>query len=365
MRHFGVPRIVAVAAGMILLAAAGCHHLPVHEMPAATVNRKAIVDKLRTFLFDSLDAELTTYNRQEGNDPRQEMNIIAAFAAFDSDSPLISLQVQKWAEKAPQSRMAALARASSLIGKAYRWSEATPTPSSAEGQQIGQNLADATRMIDRALASDPKLGIAYALRIKAARVRRDKPAFERAVNDGLAHAPGSFAVREQIMYGLRPRWLGSQAEMRRFAQSSQEFTNRNPAMRFLNGWVALDTGDALAEGKHWHDAIAAYSEALKAGGEYWVTYRRRANAYYALQRWGDAVADGRRAELLFPDNSDVLRLLAWASAKQHDPVDAIGWLSLLMVFEPPDASMFGLLATDQQDLIAQGKTNAPMPKYIR
>jgi tetratricopeptide (TPR) repeat protein len=355
---------------MILLAAAGCNHplvqkMPVQEMPAATVNRKAIVEKLRTFLFDSLDVELAAYIRQEENDPRQEMNVIAAFAAFDSDSPLISLQVQKWVEAAPQSRMAALARASSLIGTAYRWSEAAPTRASAETQRIGEKLDEANQMIDRALASDPNLGIAYALRIKAARVRRDKPAFERAVTDGLAHSPGSFAVREQIMYGLRPRWLGSQAEMRRFAQSSQEFTNRNPAMRFLNGWVALDTGDALAEGNRWNDAIASYSEALKAGGEYWVTYRRRANAYYALQRWGDAVADGRRAEVLFPDNSDVLRLLAWASAEQHHPVDAIGWLALLMNFEPPDASIIGLLMTDRQDLIAQGKANAPMPEYIR
>jgi len=358
---------VAVASGFTL-AAAGCQERQMPAamlMPAATVNRRGIVDKLRTFRFDSLDAELAGYIRQDENDSRSEMNVIAAFAAFDPDSRLVAQQVSKWAQTAPQSRMAALALASNLIGTAYRWIEGRPNLTGAEKQQIDQYFGEADRAIDRVLAGDAHLGIAHALRIKAARVRRDKPAFERAEADGLAHAPDSFAVREQIMYGLRPQWLGSQTEMRSFARSSQDYADRNPSMRFLNGWIALDTGDALADGNHWNEAVAAYSEALKSGGEYWVSYRRRANAYYSLQRWDDAVVDGRRAEELFPDNVEVLRLLAWASAKQHRPVDAIGWLSLLLMFETPDASTFSLLQIDQQDLIKQGKSNDPMPDYIR
>src|SRR4029077_18333402 len=151
---------------------------------------------------------------------------------------------------------------------------------------------------------------------------------------------------------------GSQTEMRSFAQDSQSYAARNPAMGFLNGWVALDSADALADQGRWNEAIDSYTQAIKLGGEYWTAYRRRANAYYAMQRWYEAIADGRQAEVLFPQNSEVLRLLAMANAQNHNPVDSIGWLTLLFQFEGLDATTGQLVASNRQELIDQHKGNA-------
>jgi tetratricopeptide (TPR) repeat protein len=98
----------------------------------------------------------------------------------------------------------------------------------------------------------------------------------------------------------------------------QYYAPQNPAMQFLKGWVTLDEGDTLADQHKWPEAIDKYTQAIQLGGEYWTSYRRRSAAYYATQQWQKAVADGMRANDLYP-NSESLKLLAFATARLDQP----------------------------------------------
>lgn len=169
--------------------------------------------------------------------------------------------------------------------------------------------------------------------------------------------PNSFAVREQIMYALRPRWGGTRKQMQQFADSSQEYAPENPAMQFLEGWVTLDEGDDLADQGQWPSAVEKYSQAIQTGGEYWTAYRRRAAAWYAMQQWQKAVDDGTRSNDLYPGYSETLVLLASATGRLNEPEPSILYLGEYMRYEMPQPELMDLLKSDQAELKAQGKQN--------
>ena len=222
---------------------------------------------------------------------------------------------------------------------------------------MDKDLQAAVRDANEAIKIHPNLAPAYALRIKAARIDGTDEQMARAKGDALSIVPGSFAVREQIMYAMRPRWGGTRQEMQQLADSSQYYAPQNPAMQFLKGWVLLDESDDLEETGKRPEAIEKYTQAIQTGGEYWTSYRRRAAAYYAMNEWQKAVADGMRANELYPGNSESLALLAFATARLDQPDASILWLSEYLRYEMPDPRSFELLKSDQVQLKAQGKQN--------
>jgi hypothetical protein len=61
---------LAAVAGIMLTAAACQRHIgAAAPMPPAQVNRRQIDDELRTFRFDTLDAQLANYISQYEHDP--------------------------------------------------------------------------------------------------------------------------------------------------------------------------------------------------------------------------------------------------------------------------------------------------------
>ncbi len=328
-------------------------------LPKVQADRHEIVLRLVNHEFRQLDAELSADQEQAESDPRFEMNAMAAFAAFDTDQILISSRVDDWVKAMPNSYAAALARAVCLVQTAIRargpgWAQEVRPD---QGAAMDNYLLDAMTELKRALAINPNLGLAYALRIKALRFGGASDEVERARTDALAEVPDSFAVREQIMYVLSARWGGSQDAMRQFAVQSQYYARQNPAMQFLLGWVALDSGDNLADQGKLQAAIEDYTQALKAGGEYWVVYRRRASAFYAMGRWNQALGDATRAQELFPDYSGILALLAWTTARLDQPDKSIPWIGRYMAYEMPDPTLMQLFAADQAAMKGQRVEN--------
>jgi tetratricopeptide (TPR) repeat protein len=326
-------------------------------LPKVTVRRVDLVEKLRTGRWDTLDAELSAYEMKAEKDPRFEMNAMIAFGAFDGGSPLIAGRLNDWVTAAPNSYAALVARATCEIGVGQRvrgngWGRDVPK---ANMDGLDKDLHAALRDAAEALKIHPNLAPAYALRIKAARIDGSSDELAHAKSDALSIVPGSFAVREQIMYALRPRWGGTRQDMQQLADSSQYYAAQNPAMQFLKGWVTLDEGDDLADAGKWQDAVAKYTQAIAVGGEYWTTYRRRANAYNVMHLWQKAVDDGIRADNLYPGNSETLKSLAFATAHNSQPDASILYLADYMRFEMPDPALFDLLKSDQAELKAQGK----------
>jgi len=326
-------------------------------LPKVTVRRVDLVEKLRTGRWDTLDAELSAYEMKAEKDPRFEMNAMIAFGAFYAASDLIGARLDDWVKAAPNSYAALVARATCYTAIAQRWRGngfARNVPQT-NMEQAEKDLHIAVHDATEAIKIHPNLAPAYALRIKAARIAGTSDELAHAESDALSMVPGSFDVREQIMYASRPRWGGTRQEMQHLADSSQYYAAQNPAMRFLKGWVTLDEGDDLADAGKWQDAVAKYTQAIAVGGEYWTTYRRRANAYFAMQQWQKAVDDGIRADNLYPGYSENLKLLAFATARNSQPDASTLYVADYLRFDMPDPGMFDLLKSDQADLKAQGK----------
>jgi len=324
-------------------------------LPKITADRSEIIGKLTNYQFSQLDAELSTYEKHAERDPRFEMNAMAAFAAFATSDVLISDRIDKWTQVSPNSYAAAMASAVCLTETAFRWrgTNAIDDTPSANIQAMNDNLGQAGHQLSRALALNPNLALAYAMRIKAARLGGTPEDVERAKNEALARVPDSFSVREQIMYALEPRWGGSREEMKKFSEASQAYAGKNPAMTFLKAFIPMDIAVDAEDAGQPEQAISYYTQAVKEGGEYWTTYRRRAGAYARMQRWDQALADAKRANQLFPDNSEVLQLLATAAAQTGDPTASLNWLVLYTKFEVPGSSVAQLVAIDRRALEAQ------------
>jgi tetratricopeptide (TPR) repeat protein len=327
------------------------------SLPRVTADRSELIRKLMDGQFASLNAELVAYEKKAESDPRFEMNAIVAFGAFETPQPAIGELVTQWRKAMPNSWAAKLAAAEVFTGTAQRWrgvasAEETPPENM---RQVELYYQDAVGVEDAALAIHPELAIARALKIKAARVSTGEDEYESAEGEALEHNPGSFAVREQIMYALLPRWGGSREAMEKFADDSQEYADRNPAMRFLLAWLPLDQGDMYADDGHWEQAIGAFTQALEVGGEYWTTYRRRANAYFEAGKYKEALQDALRANELFPQNSEVLRLLAIASSQADRPEDCVRWSATYLRFEMPDPLIVQVVQQSKDELKEQEK----------
>jgi tetratricopeptide (TPR) repeat protein len=355
IRWGGFPALT-LAMGLVLLVPAFALS---QTLPKVTVQRVDLVEMLRTGRWDTLDANLSAYEIKAEKDPSFEMNAMAAFGAFDAGNSLIASKLNDWVTAAPNSYAALVARATCEIAVAQRLRGNGPGQEVPKETQaaVDKELQAAVRDAGEAIKIHPNLAPAYALRIKAARIDGTADELAHAKSDALSIVPGSFAVREQIMYALRPRWGGSQQEMQQLADSSQYYTEQNPAMQFLKGWVSLDQGDDFADTGKWPEAIEKYTQALQMGGEYWTSYRRRASAYYATQQWQKAVDDGLRSNSLYPDYSETIGMLAFATARLGEPDASILWISQYMRYEMPDPRMFDLVKSDQIELKAQGKQN--------
>jgi len=328
-------------------------------LPRIVIDRGDIIKKLYAHQFDTLNAEMTAYEKKAESDPRYEMQAMVAFGAFSSSQSNIAELTKQWCKAQPHSYAAHLARAEALSSMAATWRgiETIDNTPASHIRQMELYYADAVHEEDLALASDPKLSIAHALKIKAARVAGGDDEAESAQGEALNRVPASFAVREQIIYALRPRWGGARAAMAKFAEEAQEYSAENPSNRFLLAWLPLDQGDDFADNHQWYEAISYYNQALKVGGEYWTTYRRLANAYIEITNYKEALRAALRANQLYPQNSEVLRMLAIASSSDDRPEACVLWSSQYLRFELPDPLIFQIAQQSAQELKAQGKSN--------
>lgn len=324
------------------------------DLPRVTVRRVDIVEDLRNYHFDKLNSQLTSLEQQAESDPRTEMNAINAFNAFSTRQGLAASRIDDWVRASPDSYPAAVARANARLAMAWAWYLNGNSPE--DGQKQAEWAAKSALESERALKINPDGIFAYALRIQAARVGRNRSDFERFKSQALARQPQSFAVREQIMLGILPKWGGSSQAIKDFAASSQQYADKNPAMRFLNAWPLLDAGDALFSYRDYEGAIALYMGALDAGGEYWRTYYKLSEAHLQMGQMEQASRDALRANKLFPDDMPVIAVLAWSTAGSNKPEAAILWASEYLRFFEQNPHMFRLVDAESKELKAQGKS---------
>jgi tetratricopeptide (TPR) repeat protein len=306
--------------------------------PVFTANKLAILAKLRRKDFAALDSEFDSYQSAFEKSPTAELNEEVAFDSFATDDDSVKGLIAEWMNARPGSFAAHLAMGS--YGSWRGWHTRGPGGSKAASDQqsaaMKKYFDQSTGDIRTALRLRPKLSVAYALLIGEARGEGNPTQVIALQAEALQHVPASFVVREQVMVSFYPRWGGNHELMTKFAEQSQAEVKENPFVHWLLGFVDLDDGETLGiEGKY-EKSIAALTDAIKKGGDFWRFYSSRGVAYLDSGAFDKALADFDRANQLSPQDPDLLTYRAAAFVQLGKPKEALADLDVVKVFEKPD-----------------------------
>src|ERR1700733_3738653 len=92
-----------------------------NSLPKITADRTEIIKKLFAHQFDTLNSEMTAYEKKAEADPHYEMNAMVAFGAFFSSQSAIADLIKQWCKAQPHSYAAKLAYAEALTSTAGTW----------------------------------------------------------------------------------------------------------------------------------------------------------------------------------------------------------------------------------------------------
>jgi tetratricopeptide (TPR) repeat protein len=330
--------LMAVGVALLIALAVVVHHPrqasatrgPVQRLYAPiNVDPVGIAEKLKAGNFAALEAQIVTYQKAANADPRAEMNLVYAFAAFAQPDPVIADQLKKWAAASPDSAIAHCARAVSLEQAAAhaRGHEGGPSSSipSDDFVEMEKALSQATMEADSARALDPSLMNAYLVAIDAAKMESDQVAMEDASKRALSKFPLSFQIRRALIIGMTPRWGGSYDAMDKFANESQARVGQNPMLKYLLGFPALEQAKDLQLDDKWEESVPLLNHAIEVGGDWPPFYTTRGKSLYELKKYDDAFADFKCANDLMPDEAQNLAMLALTSHSLNQPNDTLGF----------------------------------------
>jgi len=306
--------------------------------PVFTVNKIAILSKLRRKDFAALDSEFDGYQSAFEKNPTAELNEEVAFESFATDDSTVQGLIRQWIEARPGSFAAHLAMGSYCSWRGWHTrgsggsSGASDQQSAAMKKFFDQSVGD----IRKALEMRPKLSIAYALLIGEARGEGNPTQVIALQAEALHQVPASFVVREQVMVSFYPRWGGNHDLMTKLAEQSQSVVKENPYVHWLLGFVDLDDGETFGIQGQYGKSIAALTSAIKKGGDFWRFYSSRGVAYLNSGAFGKALADFDRANELSPQDPDLLTYRAAALVQLGKPKEALLDLQVVGIFEKPD-----------------------------
>jgi tetratricopeptide (TPR) repeat protein len=306
--------------------------------PVFTANKLAILAKLRHKDFAALDSEFDAYQRAFENSPTAELNEEVAFNSFATDDDSIKGLIAEWIKARPDSFAAHMAMGSycSWRGWHTRGPGGSKAASDEQSAAMKKSFDASAGEIRAALNLRPRLSVAYALLIGQAR-GQDNPAQVIALQvEALQHVAFSFVVREQVMVSFYPRWGGNHDLMSKFADQSQSVVKQNPYVHWLLGFVDLDDGETLGIEAKFEKSIAALTDAIRKGGDFWRFYSSRGVAYLNSGAFDKALADFNRANQLSPQDPDLLTYRAAAYVQLGKPKEALADLEVVKVFEKPN-----------------------------
>ncbi|MFL5639756.1 MAG: hypothetical protein ACJ78M_10285, partial [Gemmatimonadaceae bacterium] len=102
-----------------------------------------------------------------------------------------------------------------------------------------------------------------------------------------------------------PRWGGSYAAMKKFAEESAPYAAKNPRIKALAGYEDWDRGRVFEDHKDYARAEAAYTRALGAADVAQFRFER-GDFYWRRDRYGEALKDLNRELLQRPQDADAL-----------------------------------------------------------
>ena len=303
--------------------------------PLRHVDRAGLRALLAARRFDELTRHTEELQAAFEADPRNERWPQDAADAFASAEPELGALLDAWVAAHPASFAPWAARGTHrvAVGFARRGGRYAAETASSDFASMDQAMDAAAADLEKALSIEPSSMAAYRGLVAVAKTRSDAALLARARDGALARCPTCFEPRVTYLKAIPPRWGGSYEQMQAFAAAAP--VDRNPKLRLLPGYVALDQANLLVAEKKLDEALAVVEQAV-ALGEHWEFLTERGAMKKRLGRLEEALADLDRAAALRPQESVVLFDRAWTSrAMRRDEAAARDLLEGLRL-EPTD-----------------------------
>ncbi|MES9858251.1 MAG: hypothetical protein ABW166_16870 [Sedimenticola sp.] len=166
------------------------------------------------------------------------------------------------------------------------------------------------RDLKKALTLNHELIPAYSMLVWLSTARGVKIDKEQVLMDAITAVPGTFDVRNNYINTIYPKWGGSHPAMEAFANDAVVYTNDNPRLWLLKGFIDEDKGNSAWMKNDCDDAIKYYTAALEYG-VYPDWLNQRAHCLAHEGDYDQALADVSHTLEYYPKNSDALELKQW------------------------------------------------------
>ena len=277
--------------------------------PADDVDRAALLALLHAARYAELEAALDRLWQDYRADPRHEIRLEDAFAAFALDTPATRRGIEGWIAARPATPSADLAAAmfyasSAGTARGEAWAAETSSPRFAA---MEAELDRGWRYWRRARSAAPGHPAVFIAGFALLQYAGWSDAAGRLLAEGERAHPASAVLRQRALNLAEPRWGGSLALMERIARRAQRHAVLNPRLVALLGEADRERSRIALEEGELEVAHAAIERALLHGPEN-RSLRQRARVWLAAGDAGRAASDARAALAQRPQGPDGLEL---------------------------------------------------------
>lgn len=268
-------------------------------------------------LHEIIDGYQSQYEQGQGS----EIVVDNAFSVIGTPNPMYKNLFDAWVTAMPDAYTAYLARATYYhrVGLAKRGEAFIKDTSEEQFAGMREAQVQARQDIDKALALNPKLTVAYSHLISIYATGGNTQQKFKTLKQALAVDPGSYIIRRDMLYYLLPRWGGSYAAIEEFLRDTEQHLTHNPDLVPLMGYLDYAKSWGTYSNNKFKKTIRHTTAALKKGKKSYY-YKKRGAAYYSLKNYKSAIKDYSNAITLNKYNPDlyIWRAKAYQNLQQVD-----------------------------------------------
>jgi tetratricopeptide (TPR) repeat protein len=272
-----------VAALLLLIVTCLCASTAIAQQDKP--DQDQLIPALKAGKLDEVSAAMGRAHATYEHDRRTENEFHKLAYEFYRGDPEIAEPLDGWVSQRPDDPYAYLARGIYRLkmGWLSRGGKFAAQTSAGQFRDLAAWRALSMGDLDKAAQLMPRLVEAYCYLIEADQTaggRRIQRLFDQAIKVN----PDSFIAREFYLHTLTPRWGGSYEAMARFNETFRGDYGRMPELRALEGRIAADRAELLANADRNVEAQALFMEALSKG-DFWFTNQSYGELLFNL---GDA-----------------------------------------------------------------------------
>jgi tetratricopeptide (TPR) repeat protein len=279
-----------------------------------------VLELLASNQFAVLDEHFSSIQAEYVDGALSDEDLRNAFRVFYATATALAPKYDAWVEQFPGSYVAHLARGIyyKKLGQELRGDDFIVNTSFKQiaGMQWAYDKAALDFHASADLNEKPLLTYMHALDISRSAGRRDE---NRELLDLATKIdPANFVVRQRYMLSLEPRWGGSADRMRTFLEECRQANLPAERLRKLEAIIIEDTASTNYDSRRYAAAAKEYRQVLDMGGEISCL----GCAAYAMadqKHYADAVEVYSMMLAQKPSDAQTLGLRAYAYSQLQNP----------------------------------------------